>query len=99
MGEHVAHAPLRRRGRDLVHRRRGGITHERARTLPHFPVRRGMPMGVGGLLDVVKTPQYATGVGLTLYGVRHTGVLHFQRGESDKRTVWKRMRNWFGEVF
>jgi cell division protein FtsA len=64
-----------------------------------MPVRRGTPMGVGGLIDVVKTPQYATGVGLVLYGVRHVGAMHFARGEADKRTVWKRMRNWFGEVF
>jgi cell division protein FtsA len=75
-----------------------GMT-ELAEEVLGMPVRRGTPMGVGGLIDVVKTPQYATGVGLTLYGVRHTGAMHFARGENDKRTVWKRMRNWFGEVF
>jgi cell division ATPase FtsA len=31
-------------------------------------VRRGVPVGVGGLIDVVKSPAYATGVGLVKYG-------------------------------
>ena len=64
-----------------------------------MPIRRGSPTGIGGLVDVVRTPAYATGVGLVLYGVRNLGVTHFQRGDADKRTVWQRMRNWFGEVF
>ena len=64
-----------------------------------MPVRRGVPMGMGGLVDVVKSPSYSTGVGLVQYGVRHLGVQHFQRGDADKRNVWQRMRSWFGEVF
>lgn len=36
-----------------------------------LPVRRGSPGGVGGLLDVVNSPMYATGVGLVLYGARN----------------------------
>ena len=56
-------------------------------------------MGVGGLVDVVRSPQYATGVGLVQYGVKNLGIMHFQRGDTDKRTVWSRMRSWFGEVF
>jgi cell division protein FtsA len=64
-----------------------------------MPVRRGTPMGVGGLVDVVKTPAYATGVGLVLHGVRHIGAGQFMRGDADKRTMWQRMRSWFGEVF
>ena len=37
-----------------------------------LPVRRGMPRGIGGLVDVVKSPMYATGVGLVVYGAKHT---------------------------
>jgi len=37
------------------------------------PVRRGVPIGVGGMADVIESPIYATGVGLALYGAR-TGV-------------------------
>ena len=33
-----------------------------------LPVRRGDPSGVGGLVDRVNTPDYATSVGLLLYG-------------------------------
>jgi len=33
-----------------------------------LPVRRGVPSGLGGLMDRVKTPDYATAVGLLLYG-------------------------------
>ncbi|MCX6577921.1 MAG: cell division protein FtsA [Candidatus Aminicenantes bacterium] len=33
-----------------------------------LPVRRGDPTGVGGLMDRVATPDYATAVGLILYG-------------------------------
>jgi cell division protein FtsA len=72
---------------------------ELAEEVMGMPVRRGTPMGVGGLVDVVKTPVYSTGVGLVQYGVKHMGAAHFTRGDGDKRTVWTRMRNWFGEVF
>jgi cell division ATPase FtsA len=33
-----------------------------------IPVRLGLPKGVGGLADVVKSPAFATGVGLVQYG-------------------------------
>jgi len=35
------------------------------------PVRRGVPSGVGGLVDVVSRPEWATATGLLLYGHRH----------------------------
>jgi cell division protein FtsA len=33
-----------------------------------LPVRRGNPIGVGGLVEVIGSPGYATGVGLAIYG-------------------------------
>ena len=33
----------------------------------------GCRAGIGGLVDVVKSPMYATGVGLVVYGAKHTG--------------------------
>ena len=48
------------------------------------PVRRGLPKGIGGLVDVVKSPVYATAVGLVLYGAQQRGgqpVLQDPRGE------------------
>ena len=35
------------------------------------PVRRGVPSGVGGLVDVVSRPEWATATGLLLYGHRN----------------------------
>ncbi len=37
-----------------------------------MPVRVGYPTGVGGLVDVVNSPAFATGVGLVLYGAKDT---------------------------
>lgn len=35
-----------------------------------MPVNAGLPQGVGGLIDSINAPSYATGVGLVLYGHR-----------------------------
>jgi cell division protein FtsA len=63
------------------------------------PVRIGQPWRVGGLADVVKSPMYATGVGLVLYGqaqAQGRGVSRFRiRDESIFRRVRQRMRDWF----
>ncbi len=32
-----------------------------------MPARRGLPMNIGGLVDVVNSPMYATGAGLVLW--------------------------------
>jgi cell division protein FtsA len=72
---------------------------ELAEDVMGMPVRRGIPKGVGGLVDVVKNPSYATGVGLVLHGVKNLDANHFSGRDADKRSVWKRMRSWFGEVF
>ena len=37
-----------------------------------LPIRRGCPVGVGGLADHVNSPTFATAVGLVLYGYRNT---------------------------
>lgn len=71
---------------------------ELAELVTAMQVRRGIPKGMGGLVDVVKNPSYATGAGLVLYGAKNHEVMHFARS-AEKRTVWQRMRNWFGEVF
>jgi len=62
-----------------------------------LPVRRAMPRGVGGLVDVVKSPVFATGVGLVQYGARHQhGVAEPKRG--GLRRVFGRVADWFREV-
>ena len=46
-------------------------TVEIAEQLFELPVRRAGPAGVGGLVDVVATPAFATAVGLPLWGHRN----------------------------
>jgi cell division protein FtsA len=41
---------------------------ELAEQVFNLPVRRGTPIGIGGLVDLVNSPMYATGVGLVLFG-------------------------------
>ena len=51
----------------------GGILEgmpEIAEQILDMPVRRGSPSGIGGLVDVVASPVYATAVGLVLWGYR-----------------------------
>ncbi len=62
----------------------------------HMPVRLGVPQSVMGLVDVVRNPIYATGVGLLLFGNQNRAQRAFDadfgRGV---RGVWERMKSWF----
>ena len=66
-----------------------------------LPIRRGHPMGVGGLADVVSSPIYATGVGLVLFGGRRRtqGTVLAAHDGTGVRKIIKRMREWFTELF
>jgi cell division protein FtsA len=66
-----------------------------------LPVRRGMPRGIGGLVDVVKSPMYATAVGLVIYGAQQQdGSPYFKiREDNVYRKVKNRMKEWLGQVF
>ena len=73
---------------------------ELAEDIFDIPVRLGRPQGVGGLVDVVSSPMYATGVGLILYGHRYRQGTQKLRS-TDRNIfgrVWKRMRGWFGDT-
>jgi cell division protein FtsA len=48
----------------------GGIT-EVAERVFDWPARRGSPAGIGGLVDYIKAPAYATTVGLLRHAYRH----------------------------
>lgn len=60
------------------------------------PVQRGYPKGVGGLVDKVAHPIYATGVGLVLYGMQYTGkpLIGMERSGLFDR-ILMRMKGWF----
>jgi cell division protein FtsA len=75
---------------------------ELAEQIFNLPVRRGLPQRIGGLIDVVNSPVYATGVGLVIYGSKNVGVHEFPTQQSDDtvfRRVSRRMKEWFGEFF
>jgi cell division protein FtsA len=66
-----------------------------------LPVRLGYPTGISGLVDVVNSPVYATGVGLVLWGARNKGHklgLSFNDGSMIDK-VMGRMKQWFAEAF
>ena len=69
---------------------------ELAEEVFHLPVRLGLPQHVGGLVETVKNPIHATGVGLLLFGNEMEGI-----GQSEIKSgngineVLKRMKSWF----
>jgi cell division protein FtsA len=73
---------------------------ELAEQIFNLPVRRGTPVGIGGLVDLVNSPIYATGVGLVLYGSRNMAKSRFKVGEGNIfGKVTSRMKEWIGEFF
>lgn len=64
----------------------------------HLPVRLGYPGNVTGLIDVVRNPIHATGVGLLLYGHRHGGASkgpEIWGRNGGLRGILRRMGRWF----
>lgn len=65
-----------------------------------LPVRRGQPIGVGGLVDGIASPIFSTVVGLVMYGsvspaqTQKLTVPTFLLGK-----VGVKMRSWFSELF
>ena len=69
---------------------------ELAEQIFDLPVRRGVPAGVGGLADGVRSPIYSTAVGLARYGARA------QRGAAPDATdgsLVARVRDWLSGLF
>lgn len=74
---------------------------ESAEKVMELPARRGAPINIGGLVDVVNSPMYATGVGLVIFGMQDTGP-----GRSKKLgngnmfgNVMGRMKDWMDSFF
>ena len=73
---------------------------ELAEAVLELPARRGMPRGVGGLTDVVKSPAYATGVGLVRYGAQaEPGSMRVQSHHHHDRGMFKRVWTRLAEMF
>ncbi len=105
----LVHAELRRSGfEDLVaagvvltggSSKMEGVV-DLAEEVFHMPVRLGLPQHITGLLDVVRNPIHATGVGLLLFGHKSQQMGEASMfNESSMGTVLKRMKNWFQGSF
>jgi cell division protein FtsA len=70
---------------------------ELAEEVFHAPVRLGVPQYVAGLVDVVRNPIHATGVGLLLFGGQ--GLPHQAAKQQPMKAgigdIWQRMKQWF----
>ncbi len=105
----LVHAELRRSGfEDLVaagvvltggSSKMEGVV-DLAEEIFHMPVRLGMPQFVTGLVDVVRNPIHATGVGLLLFGHKNQQVSDSSLfTESGMGGILQRMKNWFQGSF
>lgn len=67
-----------------------------------LPIRCGLPKGIGGLVDSVNNPAFATGVGLCQYALLNRdkvpGKSRFEGGDLF-RSIIARMKEWFSEFF
>lgn len=74
---------------------------EMAEDIFGVPVRMGPPRGVSGLVEVLDSPIYSTGVGLAQYGLKYRERGHPSRfrGRNIFTKVIQRMTEWVGEYF
>jgi len=63
------------------------------------PVRVGYPEGIGGLADVVHSPEYATGVGLLLYGARRQQFIDENEDSLSIKAMYSRIKKWLQDLF
>ena len=71
---------------------------EMAEDIFQTQVRLGVPQGVVGLIDIVRNPIHATGVGLLKYGAdarTGTGFISQPLDSRDEEGLLKRMTSWF----
>lgn len=69
---------------------------EAAEEIFDLPVRRGDPSGIGGLVDRVNTPDYATAVGLILFGYNQLKEKGFSKER--KKGLWTKVKDWLKEA-
>ncbi|MBP2668706.1 MAG: ftsA, partial [Deltaproteobacteria bacterium] len=64
-----------------------------------FPVRRGTPIGIGGLVEVVNSPACATAVGLVLYGARAAENVVTRHDAPEEWGFLGRVKRYLSEFF
>ncbi len=65
----------------------------------HMPVRVGVPKYSGGLAEIVRSPRYATAIGLLMEGAAQREQGQFSSQNGSFRAVLARMREWFQRNF
>ncbi|MGE0867808.1 MAG: cell division protein FtsA [Kofleriaceae bacterium] len=75
-----------------------GIT-EVAEQVLSLPTRRGAPTKIGGLVDVVRSPSYSTGVGLVTFGAERIKNVQLPVREADRPGMFKRAWSRLAEMF
>lgn len=74
--------------------------NEMAEQIFDMPVRRGAPLGVGGLSDVTNSPVFAVAVGLVIYGSQNgPGDSIYRRTGNVFSEFFKTIKKWFLEIF
>jgi cell division protein FtsA len=76
-----------------------GVT-EIAESIFELPTRLGRPKNIGGLVDVVNNPMYATGVGLVLFGAQNRSSRKIGRIRDANlfSRIVNRMKKWFKDI-
>ncbi|PIV84441.1 MAG: cell division protein FtsA [Nitrospirae bacterium CG_4_10_14_3_um_filter_53_41] len=66
-----------------------------------LPARLGVPRNIGGLVDVVSSPMYATAVGLVQYGFQNLSrsSMSAQPEEHAVKKAWMKIKKWVSEFF
>ena len=74
---------------------------ELAEEVFHMPVRLGSPQYVEGMMDVIRNPIHATGLGLLLYGYEAIArrELRTPSGGSSIGDIFARIKSWFQGQF
>lgn len=69
-----------------------------AKEVTQSPVRVGFPIGIGGLVQDLDNPAYATSVGLLLWGLKNRS--HSSNGDYGQHlgTVYRRLMGWIKEL-
>jgi len=70
-----------------------------ARDTLEMPVRAGSPQGVGGLMDQIGNPAFATPIGLLLWGAHHLGEEPIGYGTANGTNPLSRVGEWVRNLF
>ncbi len=64
-----------------------------------LPTRRGAPVKIGGLVDVVRSPSYSTGVGLVMFAAEQGRSVQLPSRHEDRPNMFKRAWGRLAEMF